>query len=87
MDLDKLIEQTRFIARTHYEGMKRLKMGDSDPEILKEDLCQQLKAFVPRMNTELLHPLYDALKEKGYATLITNDTITFSKDFINGNTS
>lgn len=82
MNINELVEQTRKIVKTHYDGMKRLEMADSDPEITKEDLCQQLKSFVPGMGPDQLHPLYDALNEKGYATLITNDTITFSKSFI-----
>lgn len=82
MDVDKLIEQTREIIKTHYEGMESLCMGSSNPAILKKDLHEQLSVFLPDIDTHNLHPLYDALKDKGYATLITNDTITFSKSFI-----
>lgn len=82
MNISELIEQTRKIVKTHYQGMKRMEMEDSDPEITKADLCQQLSSFVPGMQPDLLQPLYTALDEKGYATLITNDTITFSKSFI-----
>lgn len=82
MNIDELVAQTRSIMKTHYEGMQRLQMGESDPMITKEDLCQQLQSFKPSITHTDLAPLYHTLEEKGYATLITNDTITFSKDFV-----
>lgn len=82
MYIDKLISQTRYIAKTHYEGMKRLEMGESDPAMTKIDLFEKLKAFIPEMTEADMAPLYSELQQNGYATLITNDTVTFSKDFI-----
>jgi hypothetical protein len=82
MNINELIEKTRTIMKTHYEGMVKAHMGGSDPEIRKEDLCQQLNAVLPDAGLENMRPLYNALEEKGYAKLITNDTITFTKDFV-----
>ncbi|RYD55338.1 MAG: hypothetical protein EOP56_16555 [Sphingobacteriales bacterium] len=82
MNINDLIEKTRNIMKTHYEGMVKVNMGSSDPEIRKEDLCQQLDALTPEERIENMRPLYNALEEKGYAKLITNDTITFTKEFV-----
>jgi hypothetical protein len=62
--------------------MKRLDMDQSDPAMLKDDLFEKLKAFLPGMVRDDMAPLYHELEANGQATLITNDTITFSKDFI-----
>jgi hypothetical protein len=82
MNIDTLVAETRKIVKTHYEGMERLDMEDSDPAMLKTDLYEKLKAFLPNINEADIAPLYSELESKGYATLITNDSVTFSKDFI-----
>lgn len=82
MNIDTLVAETRNIVKTHYEGMERLNMDSSDPAMMKTDLYEKLKVLVPLMREADMAPLYSELESKGYATLITNDTITFSKDFI-----
>lgn len=82
MNINDLIEHTRIIMKNHYEGMVKAQMADSDPEIRKEDLCLQLQALLPGVAEVNMHYLYQALEEEGYARLITNDTITFTKGFV-----
>jgi hypothetical protein len=79
---DDVIQQVRAIAKNHYEGMKALDMGNSEPVVQKKDLAEQLQARLSGFAIEELSWLYTTLELKGYATLITNDTVTFSKDFI-----
>ena len=82
MNTDTIVAKTREIAKTHYEGMERLDMEDSEPAMLKTDLYEKLKAFLPIIKEADMTLLYSELESKGYATMITNDTVTFSKDFL-----
>ncbi len=82
MHIDRLIEQTRDIVKTQYEGMERLSMEESDPAILKDDLFEKLQAFIPGMTKDDMTILYRELQMSGDITLVSNDTVTFSKKFI-----
>lgn len=62
--------------------MERLSMEESDPAMLKDDLFEKLLAFVPDMQKDDMAPLYRELQTSGDITLISNDTVTFSKKFI-----
>ena len=81
MDINDVIARVREIARTYYEGMKANDM-DSEPAILKKDLVSELRAKSPALQDGYIARVYNTLRERGDITLITNDTVTFSKDFV-----
>ncbi|MCD6064391.1 MAG: hypothetical protein K0R82_2302 [Flavipsychrobacter sp.] len=62
--------------------MKSMSMEESDPAMLKDQLFEKLQAFLPDMKKEDMSELYRELETSGDIMLITNDTVTFSKDFI-----
>lgn len=81
MDTEALIRQTKSIMHSRYAEMMKQKMGHSDPAATRKDLYAQLKAFFPALQQEDMAALYGALELRGYLTLLTNDTATFSKGF------
>lgn len=80
MDINDVITRVREIAHTHYEGMKANNI-DNEPAMLKKDLVGELRAKSPALQDSYITKVYNTLQERGDITLITNDTITFSKDF------
>jgi len=81
MDINDVISKAREIVKAHYEGMKANDMK-TDPAMLKKDFQGELQAKIPGVQDNYITKLYAALEERGDITLITNDTITFSKDFV-----
>ena len=81
MDIKELISQTRSIVKDHFAGMENLEMGDSDIDVLRKDLKEQLQTEHPEIDDVTMRQLYDELDKQGHIKLLTNDIVTFKKEF------
>lgn len=81
MDINELIVKTQSIVKDHYAGMKNLEMGDSDIDVLRKDLMEQLRTEHPEIDDATMRHLYDELDKLGHIKLLTNDIVTFKKEF------
>lgn len=82
MNTDALIAKAKQIAQDHRQSMKELDMQDSDVDIMRSDLEGQLKTEYPEISDQDMQQFYDALNQKKYVKLISNDIVTFDKDFL-----